>query len=145
MAVVALLSAGCAATEAAAPPRLVTSADCPAPATGAPAEWIVGSWRNPYYTLVLRGDGDIVRWNMARERHASARWGTKAAMRASGHVATISACTFEMVGRYDWSETPAHVGQALVIRGRHDGHGRLVGDMLGAGHEWTAISFVRAP
>ena len=122
----------------------LADAECPSAVARVPAgDWLLGTWRNTYYTLTFRRDGDRIRWAMERPSHPSERWGKKAAMNASGDVIRVSACAVELDGRYDWSESQYLVGKPMQYRGRFDGAGGLNGEIYGAAHEWMPMRFNR--
>lgn len=140
----AIAMAGCAAPPAAAP--MAAAADCPAALAGSPAgDWLLGRWGNSYYTLLVEQRDGGLRWTMSRVAHPSERWGHKASMTASGGFAELSPCSAEMTGYYDSSEDGYLPGKALIYRARWDGAAGMSGMLLGAGREWTPISFFRMP
>jgi len=106
-------------------------------------KWLIGTWQNPYYTVRFRDAGGVIRWEMQREAHPSARWGLKSAMQGSGTVTGISPCGLEMTGRYDWDEAARHVGMALNFKGARAGTDGLAGELYGAAQEWTPIQFFK--
>lgn len=121
-----------------------TAPACPADVAEWPVDdWLPGTWINSYYTLVVERRDDEVRWTMSREAHPSERWGSKAAMTASGSVAGTTSCTAELRGHYDSSDNSYLPGKPIIYRATWDGGTRMSGLLLGAGREWTPISFTR--
>ncbi|MGE0253445.1 MAG: hypothetical protein AB7N54_02530 [Alphaproteobacteria bacterium] len=123
-----------------------TATDCPVELAGGRAgDWLPGKWINNYYTLIVERRGNELHWTMSREAHPSERWGSKAAMTASGTIAEATPCTAELRGYYDSSDNGYLPGKPLTYRTTWDGGTRMSGLLLGAGREWTPISFGRVP
>lgn len=130
---------GPAAPDQASPVCSATVADRPA------GDWLTGRWINSYYTLVIERRDEALHWTMSREAHPSVRWGSKPAMTASGTVADATPCAAELRGYYDSSDNGYLPGKPIIYRMTWDGGARMSGLFLGAGREWTPLSFARVP
>ena len=105
--------------------------------------WTNRAWRNPYYTLQIKENGERLSFVVDRVAHPSVRWGQKTAMRAEGSVRRVSACRIELEGIYAWSESAYQVGKTFRYHATRQGGDLLVGKMYGAAQEWRDMSFKR--
>ncbi len=105
--------------------------------------WIIGTWHNKYTDIKFHRKGEEILWTVDRQRHSTANYGTKAAMKASGVVEKLSPCAVIMKGKYDESESEYIVGKPAEYRFVLDNQKILSGTFKGAQNIWVPMGYLR--